>query len=195
MNTMNAEFWLGVTNPDKFPKSDLPEIAFAGRSNVGKSSLLNSIVKRKNLARTSSTPGKTREINLFVVEKQWVFADLPGFGYASIGKDYRIKWAKLNYQYLEHRENLRMVCCLIDSRHDPMDHDLALIENLENWGRKYLIILTKVDKIRPKQIDERKKQLENLLQNCRHNVEVLPYSSVNLTGNIELTAIIKRVCS
>ena len=94
MKILNAEFITGAVSPEQFPEIKFPEVAFSGRSNVGKSTLLNSIVRRKNLARTSSTPGKTREINFFSVDNKWSFADLPGFGYAAVGKAYRMKWIK-----------------------------------------------------------------------------------------------------
>lgn len=192
MNTRRAEFIKGCVSLDDFPDTDLPEIAFAGRSNVGKSSLLNSIVNRKNLARTSSSPGKTREINFFNVEDRYIFADLPGFGYAKISKGMREEWAKLNFGYLEKREQLRFVCCLIDSRHDPQPKDLALMEWLVNNEKKFLVILTKCDKIKEKQIEERKKQIELLLEQCPTVIEVLPYSAVKNLGRKELEKIIDR---
>ncbi len=195
INNFQSEFVKGAAGPGQYPEYDYPEIAFSGRSNVGKSSLLNSIVQRKNLAHTSSTPGKTKEINFFLVEDQWSFADLPGFGYAAVGKSYRQKWAALNYDYLGKRDNLRLVCALIDSRHDPMDNDLALIEWLENNSKSYIIVLTKCDKLSAKKIDERKEQLGHLLQNCRFAVDVLPYSSVSGMGRKELLGVIRRVCS
>ncbi|MFP4544678.1 MAG: ribosome biogenesis GTP-binding protein YihA/YsxC [Bacteroidota bacterium] len=194
LHNLQAEFIRGSSGKEHFPDLGMPEIAFSGRSNVGKSSLINSIVERKNLAHTSSAPGKTREINFYVVESKWSFADLPGFGYAAIGKKYRQKWSELNYEYLGGRKSLRMVCALVDSRHDPQDSDLALIEWLENNAKQYIIILTKCDKISKIAVAERKKQLEHLVSNCRYNIEVLPYSSVSGTGRQELLAIIKKVC-
>jgi len=187
-----AEFIIGVAEENKFPVLSLPEIAFIGRSNVGKSSLINSIVMRKNLARTSSAPGKTREINFFLVENKWILVDMPGLGYATIGKSHRERWAELNYKYLEQRESLKFVCVLIDSRHDPMNTDISLIEFLENIGRRYLIILTKCDKISTVAITERKKQIEGLTTLCQHCIEVLPYSSVSDLGRKELIGIIKK---
>ena len=192
MKNLNAEFYAGAVSPDSFPAFPYQEAAFAGRSNVGKSSLLNSIVNRKNLARTSSTPGKTQQINFYIIEKKWSFADLPGFGYAAIGKKERLKWRQLNLAYLEKRENLKLTCCLVDSRHDPMEHDLGLMELLEEWQRDFIVILTKCDKLSPKKITERKNQLENVVQNCRHIVEVLPYSSITGLGRNELSAVLKK---
>jgi GTP-binding protein len=192
MKELSAELIISAADEKQFPKSDLPEIAFTGRSNVGKSSLLNSIVLRKNLAHISSAPGKTRQINFYNVEKNWVFADLPGFGYATISKDVRITWQKLNMVYLSSRQNLRLVACLIDSRHDPMEHDLGFMEWLENNEKKYVVILTKCDKLSKKAVEERKQQLLDYLKLSENCVDVLPYSTVTGLGRTELLAIIKR---
>ncbi len=192
MKTRKADFIKGVAQIDRLPETKLPEVAFAGRSNVGKSSLLNSIVNRKNLARISSEPGKTQEINFYKVEDKWVFADLPGFGYAKISKGKREEWAKLNFEYLEKRENLRFVCCLVDSRHDPQPKDLALMEWLMNNEKKFLVILTKCDKIKERAINDRKEQLEGLLAQCPTAMEILPYSSQSGLGWKQLQQILER---
>ncbi len=187
-----AEFIMGTDKPNGFPELSIPEVVFVGRSNVGKSSLINSLVHRKNLARISSTPGKTSEINFYNVEDIWTLVDMPGFGFTQKGVKKRNEWYKLNLSYLENRENLKLVCILIDSRHDPMDMDLSLIEYFENNQKQYLIILTKCDKIKEKQIQERKEQLDNLVQSCNYNIEVLPYSSMTDLGRKELMSIIKK---
>lgn len=187
-----AEFIMGTSNPATFPELDLPEIAFVGRSNVGKSSLINSLVHRKNLAKISSTPGKTSEINFFNVEDTWTLVDMPGFGFTKKGVKKRKEWYNLNFAYLEKRENLKLICILIDSRHDPMDTDLSLIEYFENNNVNYLIVLTKCDKIKAKPIKDRYEQLKNLIANCRFAIDVLPYSSINDLGRSELMGIIKK---
>lgn len=194
MIVSKADFITGITEISKIKSLELrlPEVAFIGRSNVGKSSLINSIVMRKNLARTSSAPGKTREINFFSVEEKWVLVDMPGYGYATIGKQHREKWAILNNKYIELREGLKFVCVLIDSRHDPMPIDIELIEFLENIGRRYLIILTKCDKISKTAIDERKAQIEFLVSQCSNCIEVLSYSSASGLGRNELLGIIRK---
>ncbi len=192
MQVSQATFIKGAVAPEQFPELNLPEVGFIGRSNVGKSSLINSIVMRKNLARISSTPGKTREINFFLVQEKWVLVDMPGYGYAAVGKLHRKKWAILNNIYIQERKPLKFVCTLIDGRHDPMPIDLELIENLENIGRKYLIILTKCDKISKKTIVARKEQIENIVSQCNHCIEVLPYSAVSNLGRNELLGIIKK---
>ncbi|MFP4528563.1 MAG: ribosome biogenesis GTP-binding protein YihA/YsxC [Candidatus Kapaibacterium sp.] len=193
MKVSQAEFIKGAANEEQFPDLDMPELAFAGRSNVGKSTLINSLVMRKNLAHTSSTPGKTRQINFYSVEGRWSFADLPGFGYAAIGKEHREKWANLNFAYLETRKNLSLVCALIDSRHDPMPTDLSFIEWLELNKKPYIILLTKCDKISTKMVSQRKEQLDGLVKFCSQCREVLPYSSVSGLGRKELMGIINNL--
>lgn len=192
MYIKKADFIGGTNKLEDLPKTSHPEVAFAGRSNVGKSSLINSIVNRKNLAHISSNPGKTRQINLYTVEDKWVLVDMPGYGYAAVSKADRQQWSDMMKTYFLKRENFKMVCVLVDSRHDPMDSDLGMIEWLENNDLKYLVILTKCDKISATAIAERKKQLEDFLQLCKNWVEVLPYSSVTGMGKNELVAIIKK---
>lgn len=187
-----AEFLMGTDKPNSFPNLSLPEIVFIGRSNVGKSSLINSLVHRKNLARISSTPGKTSEINFFNVEDIWTLVDMPGFGFTKRGVKKREQWFELNFSYLNNRENLKLVCILIDSRHDPMETDLSLIEYCENNKKPYLIVLTKCDKLKEKAVSERKQQLDGLISNCKFAIDVLPYSSMTDLGRKELMGIIKK---
>lgn len=192
MKPLNAVFIKGAVKIEQCPETGLPEAAFIGRSNVGKSSLINSIVLRKNLAHISSAPGKTRELNFYLVEDKWVLADLPGFGYASTGKEMREMFTKMNNEYLDKRLPIKLVCLLVDSRHDPMKHDIALIEKMEELKRNYIIILTKCDKISKKSVLERKEQVENLVSQCEFCSEVLAYSSVDMSGRSELIGILKK---
>lgn len=192
MDILSAEFLKGSSKPEHFPDSKLPEVAFIGRSNVGKSSLLNNLVRRKNLARISNTPGKTQEINFFLVNNQWMLTDMPGYGYAKRGKSERDKWAVLNEQYLLHRIPLHLTCLLVDSRHDPENSDLAMMEWLQNHERSFIIILTKTDKISTTIVQERKEQISKIVQFCDLCVEVLPHSSKTSSGRENLWAIIKR---
>jgi len=142
-----AEFLQSNTSYKKCPEATLPEYAFIGRSNVGKSSLINMLVSQKKLALTSSRPGKTQLINHFMVNKRWYLVDLPGFGFAKVSKTSREKWAKMIYDYLEFRENLMVVFLLIDSRIPPQQIDLDFINKLATMGLPFVLAFTKTDKV------------------------------------------------
>jgi GTP-binding protein len=131
----------------QYPADDLPEIAFVGRSNVGKSSLINKMINRKALARTSSAPGKTRTVNFYNVENMLRFVDLPGYGYARAPKSESAKWGKIIESYLGKRQQLRAVALLVDSRHEPSGNDLLMIEWLRHYGHQIIITATKTDKL------------------------------------------------
>jgi GTP-binding protein len=196
MNILDAQFLIGATAPEHFPAdSTLPEVAFMGRSNVGKSSLINSIVRRKNLAHVSATPGKTQQINFYGVNHEWMLVDCPGFGYAKISKADRAKWQSLINLYLRTREQLSFVCLLLDIRHDPSNLDMAMIEELENTATKYAIILTKKDKISNKASEERHQQLKEATEFCLGCIDILPYSSETNEARPNLWGIIKRECA
>ncbi|MDO5717984.1 MAG: ribosome biogenesis GTP-binding protein YihA/YsxC [Tissierellia bacterium] len=133
--------------PSQYPEEDLPEIAFAGRSNVGKSSFINAVLNRKNLARTSSKPGKTRTVNFYLVNEEFRFVDLPGYGYAAVSKNEKEKWAGFIEDYLNTRNSLREVILLVDIRHEPTNQDLQMYEWIRAYGFTGYIIATKADKI------------------------------------------------
>lgn len=192
MKIFEAVFIAGSDKLETLPKTNYPEIAFAGRSNVGKSSLLNSIVSRKNLAHISGKPGKTQQINFYMVDTKWIFTDMPGFGYAVIGKEKRASWEKLNYGYLKGSKNLRLVIALCDGRHDPSEIDLGFWEWLEFNGLKFIIVMTKCDKISPTLALERKAQIQEVVKDCQHCLEALPYSAFTGMGKDQLLAIIKK---
>ncbi len=196
MDILDAQFLIGATAPDHFPeKTTLPEVAFIGRSNVGKSSLINSIVRRKNLAHVSATPGKTQQINFFGINHDWILVDCPGYGYAQVSQKDRAAWKILINSYLQKRAQLRLICLLFDIRHDPSDQDMGMIEELEESGKKYVIILTKKDKISNKASEERRAQLLEAIEFCKGCVDVLPYSSETNEARPNLWGIIKRECA
>ena len=143
----SATFMQSVVDWRKCPSPDLPEYAFIGRSNVGKSSLINMLVNNKNLAKTSSKPGKTQTINHFLINKNWYLVDLPGYGYTSISKAMREKWQKMINDYLMKRENLQLVFVLVDSRLEPQKIDLEFIRGLGEKQIPFSIIFTKTDKV------------------------------------------------
>ena len=142
----SATFMQSVTDWRKCPSPDLPEYAFIGRSNVGKSSLINMLVNNKNLAKTSSKPGKTQTINHFLINKNWYLVDLPGYGFAKTSKTNRAKWGKMISDYLLFRENLQLVFVLVDARLEPQQIDVDFINNLGDRGVPFAIIFTKSDK-------------------------------------------------
>ena len=141
-----CDFLIGAATAEKLPASETPEIAFVGRSNVGKSSLINALTGRNSLARTSNTPGRTRQVNLFALGGRLLIADLPGYGFATAPKHERREWPRLIERYLSGRPNLRRIALLIDSRHGLKDVDLSLMSALDTAAVTYQIVLTKVDK-------------------------------------------------
>lgn len=195
LKELQAKLIVSAERIEQFPKLNIPEIAFSGRSNVGKSSLINTLILRKNLARISQKPGKTRQINFYLIKNKFIFVDLPGFGYAEISKELRRKWSELIQTYFQIRNNLKLVCLLVDSRLEPQKIDLAVAENLENLGRNFVVILTKADKISTDNLNKRIKQFEFILQYCKFVVDIIPFSSVTKFGRDNLMAIIKKFSS
>jgi GTP-binding protein len=154
---MSAEFSLSVHRADQCPSAGLPEIAFLGRSNVGKSTLINTLLGCKKLVRTSSRPGCTRALNFFLINQRWYFVDLPGFGYAAVSKDLKAAWGRLVLDYLGQRESLAAVVFLQDGRRQPGPEELFLWEFLLARGRRVIPVLTKADKLKQ---GERGRQLK-----------------------------------
>ena len=147
MNVHNAEIVISAVSPKQYPESQLPEIALAGRSNVGKSSFINTLINRKNLARTSGKPGKTQTLNFYLIEDALHFVDVPGYGYAKVSKTERAKWGKMIETYITPREQLRAVVSLIDLRHPPTQDDIQMYEFLKYYDLPVIIVATKADKI------------------------------------------------
>ena len=166
------------------PETTLPEVAFAGRSNVGKSSLLNKLVRRKAFARVSKTPGRTREINFFVVNDQFILADLPGYGYARISKERKAEWKPLIEGYLTKSPELRGIVQLIDARHDPTEDDLGMLDFLAELGLPTIIAVTKVDKLNAREKAERLAAFGKVLGVDAE--QIIPFSSVTGAGRDEL---------
>jgi GTP-binding protein len=168
------------------PPSELPEVAFAGRSNGGKSSLLNKLVRRKAFARVSNTPGRTREINFFKVNDQFVLADLPGYGYARIAKERKAEWRPLIESYLSHSPTLRGVVQLLDVRHDPTEDDRQMFDFLAELETPTVVVLTKIDKLKPSVAEGRVKEIGELLHLDAD--QMIAFSAVTGAGRDELAA-------
>ncbi|SEP91113.1 GTP-binding protein [Lachnospiraceae bacterium NE2001] len=182
----------GVFGPtSKLPEESLPEIAFAGRSNVGKSSLINSLLNRKNLARTSSSPGKTVTINFYDVNGEFFLVDLPGYGYAKASLAERAKWGKMIEKYLGTRDSLKAVVLLVDIRHAPTKDDVMMYNWVVETGLTPIIVATKLDKIKRSQKDKQLKLLRDTLGiKANGDIIIVPYSSETKQGREELLGII-----
>ncbi|GAB1454328.1 ribosome biogenesis GTP-binding protein YihA/YsxC [Draconibacterium sp.] len=160
MEIKEARFLMSNTDVKKCPAPDKPEYAFIGRSNVGKSSLINRITNKKSLAKISGKPGKTRLINHFLINEEWYLVDLPGYGYASVPKKERLKWEQFIKRYIVQRENLYCLFVLVDSRHEPQKPDLDFMEWLGISKVPFTIIFTKTDKLRPEELKSNLKKYE-----------------------------------
>lgn len=165
MEITSAEFIISNTQVSKCPAPDKPEFAFIGRSNVGKSSLINMLTQRKNLAKTSSTPGKTQTINHFLINKKWYLVDLPGYGYATVSKSTKEGWSDMIESYFKKRENVYCTFILIDSRLDPQKKDIDFINWLGGMGVPIVLVFTKIDKIKQSELAQSRKKFESRLLN------------------------------
>jgi GTP-binding protein len=182
----------GITSV--LPNNTMPEVAFAGKSNVGKSSLINGLLNRKSLARTSQEPGKTQTINFYNVNKELYFVDLPGYGFAKVSKEMQQKWGVMIERYLKTSKQLRAVMLLIDIRHEPSANDCNMYEWIVANGYKPIIIATKLDKINRSQKDKHIKMIKKSL-NVLDDTIVIPFSSQTKQGRDEILDIISSVTS
>jgi GTP-binding protein len=191
MKITSAEFIKSAVWPPQYPPATMPEIAFVGRSNVGKSSLMNTLVGRKQLAKTSQTPGRTQLINFFSVNKSIFFVDLPGYGFARVPRSVRKEWGDMIETYLRERQNLAMVVFILDIRRDPSDDDLSLLDWLENYRIPFTAILTKSDKLSNNQAIGRKRTIEKLL-GANTQKETMLFSAKTQKGREDLWNIIEN---
>jgi GTP-binding protein len=178
MKITSAEFVKSAFNQSHWTTDGLPEIAFLGRSNVGKSSLLNSLLQRKGLARTSNTPGRTQSINYFLVNESFYFVDLPGYGYARVSKTMRADWGRMAEEYLASRSELMLSIHLVDSRHNPTELDLQLHEWLVFHRKNHAVVATKSDKLSSNKLQKSIREIETALPES----PVIAYSSTTGRG-------------
>lgn len=181
INTHNAEILLSAANKSHYPQDEIPEIALAGRSNVGKSSFINTLLNRKNLARTSGKPGKTQLLNFFNIDDKLRFVDVPGYGYAKVSKTERAKWGRMIEEYLTTRENLRAVVSLVDFRYEPSADDVQMYEFLKYYEIPVIVVATKADKIPRSKWNKHELVIKKRLDFDK-NDDFLIFSSVNKDG-------------
>ena len=189
MNLDNVELMLSAVSKRQYPNTDLPEIAFAGRSNVGKSSLINKLLNRKKLARVSAQPGKTATINFYDIDKTLIFVDLPGYGFAKVSKQEKEKWGKMIEEYLNEREQLIQVILLVDMRHKPTNDDIMMYNWIVESGFEPIVIATKKDKVKPSQRESALKLIKDTL----NMDEVIPFSSEKGDGVDEVWSLFKNM--
>lgn len=187
INNVNLEIVAG--NPSQFPKNNLPQFVFVGKSNVGKSSLINAMLNRKSLARTSNSPGKTRTINFYNVDDKLYFVDLPGYGYARASKSEIQKWNKLIEKYFDNNNCLRLILLLIDIRHSPGQNDKLMYDWLKFYNFETIIVATKADKIKSNQFEI---NIDEIRKKLNANEIILPFSSQTKFNRDKLLEIIKE---
>ena len=176
MIVKNPKFEISAVGKNQYPKGDLPEIVLVGKSNVGKSSFINTMLNRKNLARTSNTPGKTRQINFYNIDDTFYFVDLPGYGFSKMSKQEQVKVGNFIEEYLLNRKNIKLVVFLIDIRHFPSENDKLMYDFIIKHNLPCLVITSKADKLAITKVDEQVKVLSNEL-NPLHDLTFLPFSS------------------
>lgn len=189
VNNVILETVCGITS--KLPENQLPEFAFAGKSNVGKSSLINTLINRKAYARTSSQPGKTQTINFYKIEEQLYFVDLPGYGYAKVSQETKEKWGKMIENYLHKSKQLRFVFLLVDIRHEPSENDKDMYQWVVHQGFRPIIIATKLDKINRSQVAKQVKIVRNGLGLSKDSI-LIPFSAETKQGKEEIWKLIEE---
>lgn len=190
MKVNQAELVISAVSQQQYPEDPMPEIALAGRSNVGKSSFINKMIQRKALARTSGKPGKTQTLNFYRINESFMFVDVPGYGYAKVSKKEKAKWGKMMEEYFSTRERLRMAMLIVDIRHDPSEDDQLMYDFLKHYELPVTVVATKLDKIKKGQ---RAKQLKRIIEVLEMEEEdtLLPFSSETGEGKDEAWGIIK----
>jgi len=189
VKNVNLETVCGITST--LPENDKPEVAFAGKSNVGKSSLINALMNRKSYARTSGQPGKTQTINFYNINNLLYFVDLPGYGYAKVALAIKAKWGKMIEKYLHSSKQLRLVFLLIDIRHEPSDNDKNMYDWIVGNGFYPIIVMTKMDKIKRSQLQKHTKMIEKGLA-VEEGTPVVPFSSLTKQGRDEIWELIEE---
>ena len=176
MLVKNAQFKISAVSPKQYPQNDLPEIVLVGKSNVGKSSFINTMVNRKKLARTSSEPGKTRQINFYNIDEKFYLVDLPGYGYSKMSKTQQAQVGNFIEEYLFHRDKISLIVFLIDIRHSPTENDKLMYDYIIRSQKPFILIANKADKIAPTKVIDRTHELQKEI-NPLMDATILPFSS------------------
>ena len=192
MKINNVEFVTSAVRRSQYPEGKIPEFLLVGRSNVGKSSFINTLMNRKNLARTSSIPGKTQTLNFYLINDTFYFVDVPGYGFARVSQKLKNKFGEMIEDYLKERENLKMVFMIIDVRHKPTEDDILMYNYLKYYNIPVTIIATKSDKISKNNYDKNIKIIKDTL-NLTEETKVVLFSSLKKTGKNETYEIIEEV--
>ena len=185
INLQNAEFILSAVSPKNFLEDDLPQVAFAGRSNVGKSSVINRLLNRKNFARVGAAPGKTIHINYFKIDKTFYLVDLPGYGYAKVSKSERDRWGRLMEDYFARPDLLTLGVMIVDSRHKPTADDCTMAQWFRETGCPLIVVANKLDKLKKKEIEPNLQQIRDTLA-LGDDAVLIPFSAEKGTGKEEL---------
>ncbi len=193
MDFINAKLLQTAVKKEQYPDTLVPEVAFVGRSNVGKSSLINCLTNRTKLARTSSSPGKTATINFYDIDGSYRLVDLPGYGYAKVSKAEQQRWASMIDTYLSDRFNLVQVIQLVDARHKPTQDDITMMQWIRHFGYTPVVVATKLDKLKKSQIESNLTLIYHTLM-LDDDCILLPFSSEKKTGREELSALIADFC-
>jgi len=189
VNVQKSEFILSAVAPKSFLKDGLPQVAFAGRSNVGKSSVINRLLNRKNFARVGAAPGKTIHINYFKIDEVFYLVDLPGYGYAKVAKTERDRWGRLMESYFAHPELLSLGVMIVDSRHKPTADDCTMAQWFRDTGCPLIVVANKLDKLKKSEIEPNIQRVRETLE-LDDSVTVIPFSAEKGTGREELLAAI-----
>lgn len=192
MKITSAEFINSIYDLRTLPKSVLSEFVFVGRSNVGKSSLINKICNKKSLAKIGSVPGKTRQLNYFLINEEFYLVDLPGYGYAKVPEQIRAGWRKLVEEYISERQNVNLVFVLIDARHEPTYLDELMVSWLEYYEIPYTIVLTKADKISKNKMDKQIYRSSKIVNNDDLCKDYIPFSIITGEGKSEIIHLIQE---
>lgn len=193
MNLHNAEFIRSAVKLADFPNDNLPQVIFAGKSNVGKSSTINRILNRKNFARASASPGKTIHINFFEIDKKAYFVDLPGYGYAKVSKSEKDRWGKLIERYFEVNQNMALCIQIVDMRHKPTADDMIMCEWFISTGKPFIIIANKSDKLKKTQREPSLELIRSTF-NLPDEVKIIPFSAEKGEGKEEVLEEIFKYC-